>query len=101
MGPLRADQTTFLALYKELVETNTTYSSGNCTLAAERIATHLTAAGFEDKDITLFSVPEHPQRRWRGRRVTGTSKSAKPVLLLGHLDVVEAKRGTGPAIHSP
>jgi hypothetical protein len=29
MGALRADQTTFLALYKELVETNTTYSSGS------------------------------------------------------------------------
>jgi hypothetical protein len=57
MGPLRADQTTFLALYKELVETNTTYSSGSCTLLAERIAAHLRSAGFEDKNITLFSVP--------------------------------------------
>ncbi len=93
MGPLRADQTTFLALYKELVETNTTYSSGSCTLLAERIATHLRAAGFEDKDITLFSVPEHPREGGVVAALPGTSKSAKPVLLLGHLDVVEAKRG--------
>ena len=38
----------FRALYKELVETNTTLSAGSCTLAAERIATRLKAAGFPD-----------------------------------------------------
>jgi acetylornithine deacetylase/succinyl-diaminopimelate desuccinylase-like protein len=41
MPPLRPDQVTFLALYKELVETNTTLSAGSCTLAAERMAAHL------------------------------------------------------------
>jgi acetylornithine deacetylase/succinyl-diaminopimelate desuccinylase-like protein len=92
MGPLRPDQTTFFALYKELVETNTTLSAGNCTAAAERIATHLKAAGFEDKDVTLFSVPDHPKEGGVVAVLAGTSKSAKPMLLLGHLDVVEAKR---------
>jgi len=92
MGPLRPDQTTFLALYKELVETNTTLSVGNCTAAAERIAVHLRAAGFEDKDVTLFSVPDHPKEGGVVAVLAGTSKSAKPMLLLGHLDVVEAKR---------
>ena len=61
MTPLRPDQVAFLALYKELVETNTTLSAGSCTLAAERISTHLKAAGFADEDITLFSVPDHPR----------------------------------------
>jgi acetylornithine deacetylase/succinyl-diaminopimelate desuccinylase-like protein len=92
MSPLRPDQTTFFALYKELVETNTTLSAGNCTAAAERIATHLRAAGFEDKDVTLFSVPDHPKEGGVVAVLNGTSKSAKPMLLLGHLDVVEAKR---------
>ncbi len=92
MAPLRPDQTTFFALYKELVETNTTLSAGNCTAAAERIATHLRAAGFEDKDVTLFSVPDHPKEGGVVSVLNGTSKSAKPMLLLGHLDVVEAKR---------
>ena len=92
MGPLRPDQTTFFALYKELVETNTTLSAGNCTAAAERIAAHLKAAGFEDKDVTLFSVPDHPKEGGVVAVLNGTSKSAKPMLLLGHLDVVEAKR---------
>jgi acetylornithine deacetylase/succinyl-diaminopimelate desuccinylase-like protein len=92
MPPLRPDQVSFRALYKELVETNTTLSAGSCTLAAEHIAAHLKSAGFADQDITLFSVPEHPKEGGVVAVLAGTSKSAKPILLLGHLDVVEAKR---------
>jgi acetylornithine deacetylase/succinyl-diaminopimelate desuccinylase-like protein len=92
MAPLRSDQTTFRDLYKELVETNTTLSAGSCTVAAEHIAAHLKAAGFEDKDITLFADPDHPKEGGVVAVLAGKSKSAKPMLLLGHLDVVEAKR---------
>jgi len=92
MTPLRPDQVAFLALYKELVETNTTLSAGSCTLAAEQIAAHLKAAGYADKDVTLFSIPEHPKEGGLVAVLQGTSKTAKPMLLLGHLDVVEAKR---------
>ena len=92
MGPLRPDQVAFRSLYKELVETNTTQSVGSCTRAAELIAGHLKSAGFEDKDITLFSTPEHPKDGGIVAILAGSSKSAKPMLLLGHLDVVEAKR---------
>ena len=92
MGPLRPDQAVFRDLYKELVETNTTLSSGSCTLAAERIAAHLKAAGFADRELTLFSVPEHPKEGGIVAVLPGTSKTAKPMLLLGHLDVVEAHR---------
>ena len=42
--PLRPDQAAFRELYEELVETNTTLSSGSCTLAAERMAARLKAA---------------------------------------------------------
>ncbi|MGC2031375.1 MAG: M20/M25/M40 family metallo-hydrolase [Steroidobacteraceae bacterium] len=92
MTTLRPDQLTFLALYKELVETNTTLSAGSCTLAAERLAEHLKSAGFRDADITLFSVPDHPKEGGLAAILPGTGKTAKPMLLLGHLDVVEAKR---------
>jgi acetylornithine deacetylase/succinyl-diaminopimelate desuccinylase-like protein len=92
MTPLRPDQVTYLALYKELVETNTTLSAGSCTLAAERLAAHLKAAGYGDGDITLFSAPDHPKDGGLVAVLPGTSKTAKPMLLLGHLDVVEAKR---------
>jgi acetylornithine deacetylase/succinyl-diaminopimelate desuccinylase-like protein len=92
MSPLRPDQVAFRALYKELVETNTTLSAGSCTLLTQRIAAHLKAAGFTDKDITLFSVPDHPKEGGLVAGLAGSSSTAKPMLLLGHLDVVEAKR---------
>jgi acetylornithine deacetylase/succinyl-diaminopimelate desuccinylase-like protein len=92
MTPLRPDQVAFLALYKELVETNTTLSAGSCTLAAERLASHLKAAGFADADVTQFSVAEHPKEGGLVAILHGRSSNAKPILLLGHLDVVEAKR---------
>jgi len=92
MGPLRPDQVAFRALYKELIETNTELSDGSCTLAAERMAAHLKAAGYADADLTLFSVPDHPKEGGLVAILPGTSKTARPMLLLGHLDVVEAKR---------
>ena len=92
MGPLRPDQVEFRALYKELVETNTTLSAGSCTLAAEKMAAHLKAAGFKDSELTLFSTPEHPKEGGLVAFLPGRSKTVKPILLLVHLDVVEAKR---------
>jgi acetylornithine deacetylase/succinyl-diaminopimelate desuccinylase-like protein len=92
MPPLRPDQVTFRALYKELVETNTTLSAGSCTLLAQRIAAYLKKTGFADKDLTLFSVPDHPKEGGIVAVLAGSSSTAKPMLLLGHLDVVEAKR---------
>ncbi len=88
----RADQAEFRALYKELVETNTTLSAGSCTLAAERLAARLKAAGVPDSQMTLFAVPEFPKEGGLVVVYPGTSKSLKPMLLLAHLDVVEAKR---------
>jgi acetylornithine deacetylase/succinyl-diaminopimelate desuccinylase-like protein len=94
MGDLRPDQVSYLALYKELVETNTSLSVGSCTLAADRMAAHLKAAGFSDSDITPFSAPDHPKEGGMVAILPGTSKTVKPMLLLGHLDVVEALDAT-------
>ncbi len=90
--PLRADQTAFRDLYKELVETNTTLSAGSCTLAAERLGTRLQAAGYTAADITLFATPEHPKEGGIVAILHGGDRKAKAILLLGHLDVVEARR---------
>jgi len=89
---LRPDQAEFRGLYKELVETNTTVTNGSCSLAAERMAARLKAAGIKDSQITLFSVPEHPKDGGLVVVYPGTSKKLKPMLLLAHIDVVEAKR---------
>jgi len=89
---LRPDQAAFRDLCKELVETNTTQSEGSCTLAAERMATRLKAAGYAASDITLFATPEKPKDGGLVAVLKGTSKKAKPILLLAHIDVVEARR---------
>jgi len=89
---LRPDQSEFRALYKELVETNTTLSAGSCTLAAERMGARLKAAGIPDGQITYFSTPDHPREGGVVAVLPGKSKTAKPMLLLAHIDVVEAKR---------
>lgn len=88
----RPDQKAFFGLYKELVETNTTLSVGDCTKAAEQIATRLKAAGYAAKDVTMFAPPGHPKEGGLVAVLPGSDASMKPMLLLAHLDVVEAKR---------
>lgn len=88
----RPDQMAFREIYRELVETNTTLSSGSCTLAAERMATRLRAAGIPDSQLTLFATPEKPKEGGLVAVYPGTLKTAKPILLIAHIDVVEAKR---------
>src|SRR5882757_2685647 len=87
-----ASEPQFRELYKELVETNTTLSAGSCTLAAERMAARLKAAGFQDSDLHPFAAPDHPLEGGLVAIYPGTDKKAKAILLLAHIDVVEAKR---------
>ena len=91
-APLRPDQAAFRELYEELVETNTTLSSGSCTLAAERMAARLKVAGLPDGQITLFADPRHPKEGGLVAVYPGTSTTLKPILAIAHIDVVEAKR---------
>ena len=91
-APVRPDQKVFLEIFRELVETNTTLSSGSCTLAAERMAARLKAGGIPDSQITLFATPEHPKEGGLVAVYPGTSRTAKPILAIAHIDVVEAKR---------
>ena len=88
----RADQLAFRELFRELIETNTSHSIGSCTLAAQRMAAHLRAAGYPDSDIHPFAVADHPNDGGVVAVLPGTDRSAKAILLLAHLDVVEARR---------
>jgi len=85
-------EASFRALYKELVETNTEHSDGSCTLAARRMADRLKAAGYADSDIRLFVPEEAPKDGGLVAVLHGQDANAKGILLLAHLDVVEAKR---------
>jgi len=86
-----AGERRFRELYKELVETNTTLSAGNCTLAAERMAARLKAAGFPDSDLNPFTAPGHPKEGGLVAVYPGRDPKLKAILLLAHIDVVEAK----------
>ena len=88
----RPDQLAFRALYKELIETNTTLSAGSCTAAAEKMAARLKAAGYPDKDVQVVVPPEHPKWGALIADLPGTDAKLKPIMLLAHIDVVEAKR---------
>jgi len=76
-------------IYKQLVEINTTDSIGNTTTAAEAMAARLRAGGFPAADVQLLAP--NPRKGNLVARLHG-STNAKPILLLAHLDVVEAKR---------
>ena len=88
----RPDEKAFFDLYKELVETNTIVNQGSCTRAAQQIATRMKAAGYTDKDLVLFSTPEHPDDGGLVATLPGSDPNKGAMLLLGHLDVVAAKR---------
>jgi acetylornithine deacetylase/succinyl-diaminopimelate desuccinylase-like protein len=78
-----------LGIFRELIEINTTDSVGSTTRAAEAMAKRLKEAGFPAADIQVLGPNDRKGNlvaRLRGRG------SKKPVLIIGHLDVVEARR---------
>src|SRR3954471_24159371 len=76
-------------IYKELVEINTTDTpAGNVTKAAEAVAARLKGAGFPDADIRILGPDPKKGNLVSRSRAPG---ARKPILLLAHLDVVEAK----------
>lgn len=77
------------AIYKEFIEIQSGYTSGATTPVAEAAAARLRAAGFTDADIFLGGAS--PKKENVVVRYRGTGKR-KPILLLAHIDVVEAKR---------
>jgi acetylornithine deacetylase/succinyl-diaminopimelate desuccinylase-like protein len=82
----------FRDLYEELVETNTTLSSGDCTLASERMSSRLQAAGYPGADVRVVVPEKFPKQGNLVARLSGTDASLPAVLLLAHIDTVEAKR---------
>jgi acetylornithine deacetylase/succinyl-diaminopimelate desuccinylase-like protein len=84
--PVRA---TLRSLYEQLVNTNTSYTTGQTTPAAEAMARRLLDAGFAKEDVVVAGAAPHKHNLVA--RLRGTGK-ARPLLLLAHLDVVEAKR---------
>jgi acetylornithine deacetylase/succinyl-diaminopimelate desuccinylase-like protein len=88
---LRSDSEKQLArdIYKQFIEIPSGFTTGSTTPVAEAAAARLKAAGFSDKDIFLGGAS--PKKFNLVVRYHGTGKR-KPLLLLAHIDVVEAKR---------
>jgi acetylornithine deacetylase/succinyl-diaminopimelate desuccinylase-like protein len=76
-------------IFRELIEINTTDSVGSITHAAEAMAKRLKDAGFPAADIQVLGPNDRKGNMVARLRGSGAKK---PVLIIGHLDVVEARR---------
>src|SRR5580658_6633706 len=79
-------------ILKQLIEINTTDSTGSTTVAAQAMAKRLIDAGFPAADVTVLGPNDRKGNmvaRYRGK----PGSKLRPVLIIGHLDVVEARRG--------
>jgi hypothetical protein len=75
-------------ILKELIETNSIHANGS-TVAAQRVAKLALVAGFAPGDVTVLAPPERPTKGNVVIRLHGKGLG-KPLLIIGHLDVVEA-----------
>jgi acetylornithine deacetylase/succinyl-diaminopimelate desuccinylase-like protein len=82
----------FRSLYKQLVEINTTLSVGSCTEAAKAMQARLIEGGLPAADTQVLVPSERPKDGNLIATLKGSDPRAEAILLLAHLDVVEAKR---------
>jgi len=92
-APQREDVTRAMAhdIFKQLIEINTTDSVGSTTVAAQAMAQRFLDAGFAPADVTVLGPNDRKGNmvlRYRGK----PGAKRKPLLIIGHLDVVEARR---------
>jgi acetylornithine deacetylase/succinyl-diaminopimelate desuccinylase-like protein len=86
---LSPDQQFARDIYRELVEINTVTATGDTLKAAEAMAARLRAAGFAGTNLQVFNPA--PRKGNLVARLRGTG-ARKPILLMAHIDVVEARR---------
>src|SRR5271167_642417 len=86
-----ADRALARDIFQQLIEINTTDSVGSTTVAADAMRKRLLDAGFAESDVVVMGPNDRKGNmvaRYRGR----AGSTLKPVLIIGHIDVVEAKR---------
>ena len=87
--PPQPEQELARSIYKEMVEIQSGYTTGATTPVAEAVARRLRAAGFDERDVFVGGAAPHKMNLVVRLRGTGRGR---PILLLAHTDVVEAKR---------
>jgi len=75
-------------IFKELIETDTTHSTGDTGIAAQKMADRLLAAGFPEQDVKV--IINAPRKGNLVARLRSRQPTQDPILLLAHIDVVEA-----------
>jgi acetylornithine deacetylase/succinyl-diaminopimelate desuccinylase-like protein len=88
---LTPDRAAFRAIYEELVEIDTSPSTGSCTRAANAMLVHLRNAGYSESDAQVI-IPEGAPEDGNLVAVLRGSSRQRAVLLLAHIDVVDARR---------
>ena len=89
-----ADRVLARSIFKELVEINSQDSNGSVTACAEAMRKRLLEGGFAAEDLVLAGPNDRKQNlvaRYRGK----AGSALKPILIIGHIDVVEARRDRG------
>ncbi|WP_223262812.1 M20/M25/M40 family metallo-hydrolase [Sphingobium sp. SCG-1] len=82
----------FRAMLKEMVETDSSFDTGSCTAVTEKIAARMKAGGFPEANLHLFVPEGHPKAGALVAVYPGRDPKLKAVLMLGHIDVVNARR---------
>jgi len=85
-----AEELAFRGIYEELVEIDTSPSTGSCTRAAQAMAARLRDAGFPESDYRVIIPEGAPEDGNLVAVIRGTSR--RSMLLLAHIDVVDARR---------
>jgi acetylornithine deacetylase/succinyl-diaminopimelate desuccinylase-like protein len=87
-----AELMSFRSIYEEMVEIDTSPSSGSCTRLVEAGLKRLQEAGYSARDARLIVPTGAPDDGNLVARIEGSDPSAKAVLILAHIDVVDARR---------
>ncbi|HVY87931.1 MAG TPA: M20/M25/M40 family metallo-hydrolase [Hyphomonadaceae bacterium] len=90
--PADPGRETFRAIYKEMVEIDSSEATGSCTKVVRVAEARLRAAGFNDTDMQVVLPEGKPDDGNIVARIKSPGAKKKGVLMLAHIDVVDAKR---------
>jgi acetylornithine deacetylase/succinyl-diaminopimelate desuccinylase-like protein len=86
----------FRALFRDMVETDTSFVSGDCTALVNKVAARMTAAGFPKENLHIFVPPGKAKDGNLVAVLPGKDPKAKAILMHGHIDVVTALKEDWP-----
>jgi acetylornithine deacetylase/succinyl-diaminopimelate desuccinylase-like protein len=91
-APAQPDRAAFRTIYEELVEIDSSPSMGSCTEVARAAESRLKAAGFSGDTLQVVIPDGRPEEGNLVARIRAANSTRKGVLLLAHIDVVDARR---------